>query len=171
MWTVLDEKYDIKYTFLDIDDILLHKLEDDIRKTGDVTYRRSNVKGTMTDWKTQLESFFKLESEISKKLDNEVIYENHWGVIYRDGDHAVPHTHGTETQKILDGVDPPDMSFIFYIKTPEGSGVLHFLDNDIFLTPEKNMLVTFNCHASHQVFPNTVSGIERIATAGNVFSD
>ena len=81
MWKSLSEKYDIRYTFLDIDDDLLHKLEDDIRKTGGVNYRRSNVKGTMTDWKTELKSCFKLELEISKKIDNEVIYANHWGIL------------------------------------------------------------------------------------------
>ena len=161
MWKSLSEKYDIRYTFLDIDDDLLHKLEDDIRKRGDEVYRTSNVKADMTDWKTQLQSFFKLESEISKKINKEIVYDNHWGLIYRDGDHAVPHNHGAETQI--------DLSFIFYIKTPEGSGVLHFLEEDIYVEPEKNMLIVFDPRVMHEVFPNTVSGIERVVTAGNVY--
>jgi len=169
MWKSLSEKYDIRYTFLDIDDDLLHKLEDDIRKRGDEVYRTSNVKADMTDWKTELKSFFKLESEISKKINKEIVYDNHWGLIYRDGDHAIPHSHGTETQKILDGESPPDMSFIFYIKTPEGSGILHFIEEDIYVEPEKNMLIVFDSRVMHQVFPNTVSGIERVATAVNIF--
>ena len=77
MWKSLSEKYDIRYTFLDIDDDLLHKLEDDIRKRGDEVYRTSNVKADMTDWKTELKSFFKLESEISKKINKEIVYDNH----------------------------------------------------------------------------------------------
>ncbi len=163
MWTVLDEKYDIKYTFLDIDDKLSSEIENDIRESGDQVFRQSNAKADMTDWKSTFKSFAALEEKINQATNKKCIYDNHWGLIYRDGDHATPHNH--------DGEGDLSFSFIFYVSTPEGSGELHFVEDDIFVTPQKNMLVTFNCRASHQVFPNTVSGIERIATAGNVFSD
>ena len=160
MWNYLNDE--IKYTFLDVSDELLKDLESDIRKRGDEVYRTSNVKADMTNWSIDVESFKMLESIISKKMNREISYQNHWGIIYRDGDHAIPHSHdGGEVN--------PDMSFVFYVNTPEGSGILHFCDYDIFLPPEKNMLVTFNSTVKHEVFPNTVSGIERVATAGNVF--
>lgn len=166
MWTVLDEKYDIKYTFLDIDDNLSSEIENDIRESGDQVFRQSNAKADMTDWKSTFKSFAALEEKINQATNKECIYDNHWGLIYRDGDHAIPHNHrgrgDDDGAKVL-------FSFIFYVSTPEGSGELHFLENDIFVTPQKNMLITFNCQAFHQVFPNTVSGIERIITAGNVF--
>ena len=163
MWTVLNEKYDIKYTFLDIDDKLSSEIENDIRESGDQVFRQSNAKADMTDWKSTFKSFAALEEKINQATNKACIYDNHWGLIYRDGDHAIPHNHDVEGDM--------SFSFIFYVSTPEGSGELHFVEDDIFVTPQKNMLIIFNCQASHQVFPNTVSGIERIATAGNVFCD
>ena len=162
MWTVLDDEFDIKYTILDIEDELLDRLEDDIRKTGDKVYDRSNVKGTMTPWRTHLKSFFELEKHIANVLDFTPQYINHWGLIYRDGDYAKPHLHQPEDDPTI------NKSFVFYISTPEGSGEIHFVNNDIYLTPQRNMLVVFNDNAIHEVLPNTISGIERIATAGNI---
>jgi len=165
MWTVLNEEWEIKSTFLDVDDELLINLKNDIKQIGDCLFGTTNLSGLMTDWKTKTESFLLLENKISKvlpELDKNINHHDHWGAIYRDDDYAKPHNHAGEDDS------KPDLSFTFYIDAPEGSGELYFPDCDLTIIPEKKMLVTFSPLAYHQVLPNSVSGIERILTAGNV---
>lgn len=165
MWTVLNEEYDIKYTFLDVDDELLIDLKNDIKEIGDCLFGSTNLTALMTNWKTETKSFSILENkifEVVPECNKNSNYRNHWGAIYRDGDHAKPHTH--EGGKHPD----PDLSFTFYIDAPEGSGELYFPECDLTVIPENKMLITFSPRACHQVLPNSVSDIERILTAGNI---
>ena len=161
MWTVLNEEYDIKCTFLDVSDELLNKLGDDIKKTGDKTYGTTNLKAEMTNWKTELKSFFQLESFIANKFTKRCTFVDHWGAVYRDGDHALPHDH-TEYG------DNGGESFVFYVDVPEGSGNIYFSEADLTVEPQNKMLVSFPATVIHEVYPNTISGIERIITAGNI---
>lgn len=164
MWTVLNEEYDIKCTFLDVSDELLNKLGDDIKKTGDKTYRVSNLKAEMTNWKTELKSFFQLESHIVNQYTKRCTFLDHWGAIYRDDDHALPHNHDLYGAH----AGPNFLSFVFYVDAPEGSGKIYFSEVDLTVEPQNKMLVTFPTTVVHEVYPNTISGIERIITAGNI---
>jgi hypothetical protein len=161
MWTYLnDETPKIKYTFLDATDELLEQLTKDIKNTGDKQSGTTNVYAHMTDWRTRLRSFDTLSKLVLSALDidSKTVEDfEQWGLLYKDNDCAKPHAH-----------DPADYAFVFYIDAPEGSGEIHFHDIDYTLTPQKNMLVAFEGTAIHEVYPNTISGIERVATAGNI---
>ncbi|MDO7613833.1 MAG: 2OG-Fe(II) oxygenase family protein [Crocinitomicaceae bacterium] len=153
----IDEKLDIRYVTLDISDDLVNRLIKDIKSTGDKTYQSSNLQCDMTDWKTMLSSFDELENIISKQIVEDCTFKDHWGAVYRDGDYAKPHDHGES-----------DISFVFYLDAPEGSGEIYFNQIDVSVKPKNKMLMLFPGTVIHEVWPNTTSGIERIITAGNV---
>tara|TARA_B100001250_G_scaffold114065_1_gene96518 strand:+ start:9140 stop:9664 length:525 start_codon:yes stop_codon:yes gene_type:complete len=76
-----------------------------------------------------------------------------WGVLYNKGEGVIRHNHF-----------PYAMSFVYYVKMPEGSSPL-ILDDEEILLPE-GRVIFFLGHQFHSVPPTSVN--DRCIIAGNI---
>ena len=143
--------------------------EKQIRESGDVQSKKTNVKAEMTQWLlTEYESFRSLGVDIvvnhlphlsKPTVDGSVfdwIITALWGNIYHKGDYTDPHDHM-----------PAAYSFTYYVKVPEGSAPLILDDLGEIWTPKEGDLVLFPGHIRHSVPEHTIDK-NRISIAGNL---
>ncbi len=76
-----------------------------------------------------------------------------WGIIYNKGEGVILHNHF-----------PYPLSFVYYVKVPEGSSPLILNNQELFL-PE-GRVVFFLGHLFHGILPNECDG--RCIIAGNI---
>jgi len=137
----------------------------------DVMERRTNVKGTMTNYSAlkevpeclelfkktafTIDSIVKLRSVHS--LDN---YKYHvtdaWGMRHSKNDYSINHAHY-----------PSHWAAAFYTTVPEPQPFMHFIEFNAEVKLESNMLVVFPAMLNHSVSPNQ-SEKERISMAFNI---
>lgn len=107
-----------------------------------------------------------LRNCLSQKLNKKIHKTYFWANINSHGGSDVVHHHNFS-------VDPPqnEMSGVYYIKTPENSGQICFLNQMVPhehspLTPKEKDLVIFPSYLLHYVTPN-LSQEDRISIAFN----
>ena len=102
---------------------------------------------------------------ISKKFASDKPEENYgfninafeivecWGVLYNKGESVVSHTHF-----------PYTLSFVYYVKTPEGYSPLTLAEKEIKI--KEGQCIFFHPHLYHSVNPNQSNG--RCVITGNI---
>lgn len=87
-----------------------------------------------------------------------------WGAVYNKGHFAKKHGHA----------DPDDpekrvVSFVYFVKCPEGSSPLVFSDINKAYLPQEGLCIHWDEDEEHEVPPNKCDG--RIIVAGNFYSN
>lgn len=167
MWNYFGD-YNIKSTFIDIDDKVLDEISICITNLYEQLPKKdASQKITPNSFNFGFErsvekhsSILHLEKRISEKFSEEVLFKVHWSKIYKRGQTLPVHNHATT------GVTPNEFAFVFYVDAPEGSGQLVFPDLGIEITPKEKMFVMFDNSYNHEVLPSTCE--ERIITSGNI---
>lgn len=143
----------------------LDECVNEIYKIGDKQNNSTNVKALMTSyyiWEDSL-VFSRILSVVKSVLIEVLSYEkdkyqvsldNAWGSIYKKGEFAEVHHH-----------KPFHYSFVFYLRANHLSSPLNFVDSNLNIYPEDNLLVLFPSYVAHQVLPNEDN--ERVMIAGN----
>ena len=134
---------------------LLKESEGVIYDWSDITY----VKGKMSEWHI-CGKYIDVVKEWAKTLIPSVKgmiprIINAWYARYDHGNHALVHNHG-------------DMyaSFVYYIKTPEGSSPIIFPDENETIEAKEGNLLIFPGYVNHYVPENKCEG--RVIIAGNI---
>ncbi len=166
-WNFLTNDQKIKTKILDIDKNITDGTINEILETGDKQKHRTNIRGSMTDFRTTTPYLSVLKKIISENIEYEkFIIRNFWGHYLTGNDHISPHNHlwdGSTKEKI-----PRAKAFVFYIDVPVGSGEIYFNDYGIEILPKNNQLMLFDCDVMHEVLPNYDAKIKRISCAGNL---
>ena len=150
------------------------RLETFIRNTGDQMKRVTNVKASMTKYRTKCAEFDELTLVINEYMSKfymglipprivDLDYTETWGAIYRKGDYTELHCH-----------EPSKLSWIYYVKVSEKTAPLyiHQIVNDdnqketFKLVPKVSDLIYFPSWTPHSV-PTEKSDEERIVVSGN----
>lgn len=151
----------------------LNNIDNVIRNhtTKDTMERRTNVKGTMTNYSALKEvpecvelfrkSAFTIDSIVKLRsvhsLDN---YKYHvtdaWGMRHSKNDYSINHAHY-----------PSHWAVAFYTTVPKPQPFMGFIEFDAEVKLEPNMLVVFPAMLNHRVSPN-VSNEDRISMAFNI---
>lgn len=146
------------------------QLEQDIRICGDQQNKTTNVKALMTHWDmyNHSEAFSKFVTWVTERftecpLDSFQRQRDYklnalWGMIYRDGEHAIPHHHL-----------PAYFSFVYFVKVSDYSSPLMFKASNTYIKPEIGKLVFFPSYLLHYVPKQTIDE-ERITIAGNIMA-
>ena len=134
---------------------LLKESEGVIYDWSDITY----IKGKMSEWHI-CGKYIDVIKEWAKNLTPPVIGKvptilNAWYAIYDYDDHALVHNHGDIYA-----------SFVYYVKTPEGSSPIVFPDENETVEAKEGNLLIFPCHINHYVPKNKCDG--RVIVAGNI---
>lgn len=151
---------DIQKFMLEVPTQLTENLLSDILNAGDQMYNKTNIQGTMTNYKffETAKSFKELNKLIMEKVDIKGSkITDQWGHVLRDKDFVKQHTHI--------GID---LAFCFYVNAPKGSGKLVFTDYNLYIEPKQNMLLVFDPSLYHEVLPNDDPNITRVTIAGNI---
>ena len=134
---------------------LLKESEGVIYDWSDITY----IKGKMSEWHI-CGKYIDVIKEWAKSLTPPVVGKvptilNAWYAIYDYDDHALMHNHG-------------DMyaSFVYYVKTPEGSSPIIFPDENETVEAKEGNILIFPGHVNHYVPKNKCDG--RVVVAGNI---
>ena len=134
---------------------LLKESEGVIYDWSDITY----IKGKMSEWHI-CGKYIDLIKEWAKTLTPPVKgmiprIIDAWYAIYDYDNHALTHNHG-------------DMyaSFVYYIKTPEGSSPIVFPDDNETVEARDGNILIFPGHVNHYVPKNKCDG--RVVVAGNI---
>ena len=134
---------------------LLKESEGVIYDWSDITY----VRGKMSEWHIcgkyidVLKEWVKTLTPSIKGMIPRII--DAWYARFDYGNHALVHNHG-------------DMyaSFVYYIKTPEGSSPIIFPDENETVEAKEGNLLIFPGHINHYVPENKCEG--RVIIAGNI---
>ena len=134
---------------------LLKESEGVIYDWSDITY----IKGKMSEWHICVK-YIDLIKEWAKTLTPPVKgmiprIIDAWYAIYDYNNHALMHNHG-------------DMyaSFVYYVKTPEGSSPIVFPDENETVEAREGNILIFPGHVNHYVPKNKCDG--RVVVAGNI---
>ena len=134
---------------------LLKESEGVIYDWSDITY----VRGKMSEWHI-CGKYIDVIKECAKTLIPPVKgmitrIIDAWYARYDYGNHALVHNHG-------------DMyaSFVYYVKTPEGSSPIVFPDENETVEAKEGNLLIFPGHINHYVPENKCEG--RVIIAGNI---
>ncbi len=146
-----------------------HKLKEEILRVGDCQFRRSNVKAQMTNWNMFEESdvFVEFSFWALKVFENlpfiggsyhplKFTISNLWGMIYREGDHAIGHCHM-----------PYFYSFVHYVECTENAPPLLFTKSQYEVQCKTGSTVFFPSHLTHSVSELKKDDL-RIAVSGNI---
>ena len=145
-----------------------------IRKTGDEINHVSNVKASMTEWRTHLKNdhFWKIANaalylcQEGMKTKYPLEIGDCWGALYTKGDHTLSHHHF-----------PFVWSFVYYVKVSDNTSPILFENvehpkDKSFMTmpiyPKKGDLFIFPSVLRHSV-PEQETDDERIMVAGNIW--
>ena len=134
---------------------LLKESEGVIYDWSDITY----VRGKMSEWHIcgkyidVIKEWVKTLTPSIKGMIPRII--DAWYARFDYGNHALVHNHG-------------DMyaSFVYYIKTPEGSSPIIFPDENETVEAKEGNLLIFPGHINHYVPENKCEG--RVIIAGNI---
>ena len=134
---------------------LLKESEGVIYDWSDITY----VRGKMSEWHIcgkyidVIKEWVKTLTPSIKGMIPRII--DAWYARFEYGNHALVHNHG-------------DMyaSFVYYIKTPEGSSPIIFPDENETVEAKEGNLLIFPGHINHYVPENKCEG--RVIIAGNI---
>ena len=134
---------------------LLKESEGVIYDWSDIT----NVRGKMSEWHIcgkyidVIKEWVKTLTPSIKGMIPRII--DAWYARFDYGNHALVHNHG-------------DMyaSFVYYIKTPEGSSPIIFPDENETVEAKEGNLLIFPGHINHYVPENKCEG--RVIIAGNI---
>ena len=134
---------------------LLKESEGVIYDWSDITY----VKGKMSEWHI-CGKYIDVIKEWAKNLTPSVKgmfprIIDAWYARYDYGNHALVHNHGDIYA-----------SFVYYIKTPEGSSPIIFPDENETVEAKEGNLLIFPGHINHYVPENKCEG--RVIIAGNI---
>jgi hypothetical protein len=145
-------------------------LERDIRNCGDKQNRSTNVKALMTHWDmfNHSSAFNSLLEWIEKSFGDcklhtfcrqtEYKLNSLWGMIYKEGDHTIPHDHL-----------PSFFSFVYFVKVSNNSSPLMFSASSTYIKPEVGKIVFFPSYLKHYV-PEQGGNDERITISGNIIA-
>ena len=134
---------------------LLKESEGVIYDWSDITY----VRGKMSEWYIcgkYIDIIKKWAISLTPPIMGVVPrIINAWYARYDYGNHALVHNHG-------------DMyaSFVYYVKTPEGSSPIVFPDENETVEAKEGNLLIFPGHVNHYVPENKCEG--RVIIAGNI---
>lgn len=134
---------------------LLKESEGVIYDWSDITY----VKGKMSEWHIcgkyidVIKEWAKTLTPSVKGMFPRII--DAWYARYDYGNHALVHNHGDIYA-----------SFVYYIKTPEGSSPIIFPDENETVEAKEGNLLIFPGHINHYVPENKCEG--RVIIAGNI---
>ena len=134
---------------------LLKESEGVIYDWSDITY----VKGKMSEWHIcgkyidVIKEWAKTLTPSVKGMFPRII--DAWYARYDYGNHALVHNHGDIYA-----------SFVYYIKTPEGSSPIIFPDENETVEAKEGNLLIFPGHINHYVPENKCEG--RVVIAGNI---
>lgn len=146
------------------------QLEQDIRTCGDQQSNATNVKALMTHWDMYNHSkafsdfvIWVTECFGECPLDSFQRQRDYklnalWGMIYRDGEHAIAHHH-----------IPAYFSFVYFVKVSDLSSPLIFKASSTYIKPEIGKLILFPSYLLHYV-PEQTGNEERISIAGNIMA-
>lgn len=162
---IIKSKVKISTVKLETSSETLNRYIDEIRTLGDQMKSSTNIKALMTSYKIfnqtkVFDDLLKTISDCFHKLQEVTIPEydfvimDAWGVIYEEGEHAIPHKHLPSTH-----------SFVYYLNDTEVVTPLIFTESDWYLHSQKNDLVIFPSHLEHYV-PEHKSN-PRAVLAGN----
>ena len=134
---------------------LLKESEGVIYDWSDITY----VRGKMSEWHIcgkyidVIKEWVKTLTPSIKGMIPRII--DAWYARFDYGNHALVHNHG-------------DMyaSFVYYVKTPEGSSPIVFPDENETVEAKEGNLLIFPGHINHYVPENKCEG--RVIIAGNI---
>ena len=146
------------------DDELIQSLITMMDETGDEMGHGTNLFCSMTEYRSQLKSKYKIVFENVISLVNGILKENKlscetadiWCAKYTSGDHTLPHQHS-----------PSPWSFCFYLNEFKEFPPLE-IDGHGKVKPEKGLLVIFPGWVQHEVKPKEFNG-SRYVCAGNVY--
>lgn len=161
-WNNLTEDGKIKSTYLDIDQEMVDGLIAEIESQGRNKYHPTNIKGTMTSYRTTSPHFIKIRPLLKECLGFDCQILDLWGHVLTGLEYIQPHVHSGMYDIENYG------SFCYYLDVPEGSGPLYFADYDLEVTPQNKMLVYFDVDVVHEVSPNDELNIRRYTIAGNL---
>ena len=134
---------------------LLKESEGVIYDWSDITY----VRGKMSEWHIcgkyidVIKEWAKTLTPSVKGMFPRII--DAWYARYDYGNHALVHNHGDIYA-----------SFVYYIKTPEGSSPIIFPDENETVEAKEGNLLIFPGHINHYVPENKCEG--RVIIAGNI---
>tara|TARA_B100001989_G_C24339157_1_gene364125 strand:+ start:121 stop:630 length:510 start_codon:yes stop_codon:yes gene_type:complete len=134
---------------------LLKESEGVIYDWTDITY----VRGKMSEWHIcgkyidVIKEWAKTLTPSVKGMIPRII--DAWYARYDYGNHALVHNHGDIYA-----------SFVYYIKTPEGSSPIIFPDENETVEAKEGNLLIFPGHINHYVPENKCDG--RVVIAGNI---
>ena len=134
---------------------LLKESEGVIYDWSDITY----VKGKMSEWHIcgkyidVIKEWAKTLTPSVKGMFPRII--DAWYARYDYGNHALVHNHGEIYA-----------SFVYYVKTPEGSSPIVFPDENETVEAKEGNLLIFPGHTNHYVPENKCEG--RVIIAGNI---
>ena len=134
---------------------LLKESEGVIYDLSDITY----VRGKMSEWHIcgkyidVIKEWVKTLTPSIKGMIPRII--DAWYARYDYGNHALVHNHGDIYA-----------SFVYYIKTPEGSSPIIFPDENETVEAKEGNLLIFPGHINHYVPENKCEG--RVIIAGNI---
>ena len=134
---------------------LLKESEGVIYDWSDITY----VRGKMSEWHIcgkyidVIKEWVKTLTPSIKGMIPRII--DAWDARYDYGNHALVHIHGDIFA-----------SFVYYIKTPEGSSPIIFPDENETVEAKEGNLLIFPGHINHYVPENKCEG--RVIIAGNI---
>ena len=134
---------------------LLKESEGVIYDWSDITY----IKGKMSEWHicgiyiNEIKEWAK--SLIPPVIGKETFILNSWYAIYDYDNHALVHNHGDIYA-----------SFVYYVKTPEGSSPIVFPDENETVEAKEGNILIFPGHVNHYVPKNKCDG--RVIVAGNI---
>lgn len=141
-------------------------LAETILEVGDERSNPNTIKAFMTNYYVweQSPNFNKFLLKVKECLEivSPVSLEHHefklidtWGIIYKEGDFALPHQHLGH-----------GLSWVYYVQTGDNPTPLIFNDSNFELIPENDMIVFFPSHLTHSV--PTHKGSDRIIISGNI---
>ena len=134
---------------------LLKESEGVIYDWSDITY----VRGKMSEWHI-CGNYIDVIKEWAKTLTPPVKgmiprIIDAWYARYDYGNHALVHNHGDIYA-----------SFVYYVKTPEGSSPIIFPDENETVEAREGNILIFPGHVNHYVPKNKCDG--RVVVAGNI---
>ena len=134
---------------------LLKESEGVIYDWSDITY----VRGKMSEWHIGgkyidvIKEWAKTLTPPVKGMIPRII--DAWYARYDYGNHALVHNHGDIYA-----------SFVYYVKTPEGSSPIIFPDENETVEAREGNILIFPGHVNHYVPKNKCDG--RVVVAGNI---